>query len=332
MARQHFVFCHMLIRYFCFLPLLGLYLQSLSQTNNLSGNWTNGLEVYSSEKTNDSLLLFTGGDLHEGGYAFAVRIGRNNILSIVAAHAVDTHYGETPSLGKAGDKVIYRVINGTSVLIIESPEGIIHDFMKAMGPDESLKQLYIQNKVNFQLSGKYIDKANNKEIIFYPNKTIAEGFTDSKKYKFEEEFDYPSEVITFGKGKTFCYKRSQIGLDIFKAKSIGDDGWINGVKLMSLQLVSSLDISGKPELKGKFTFASTQFMIKGILRYFSASDRRLIRNEIFARHGFIFKSEDLKKYFGSQDWYKPQFNDVTDQLTDLEKLNIRLINDFKDNN
>lgn len=73
-------------------------------------------------------------------------------------------------------------------------------------------------------------------------------------------------------------------------------------------------------------------MIKGILRYFSASDRRLIRNEIFARHGFIFKSEDLKKYFGSQDWYKPQFNDVTDQLTDLEKLNIRLINDFKDNN
>ncbi len=87
---------------------------------------------------------------------------------------------------------------------------------------------------------------------------------------------------------------------------------------------------GQTELKGKFAFASAQFLVRGILTHYSAADRRLIRNEIFARYGYIFKSEDLKKYFGSQDWYKPQFNKVTDRLTDLEKLNIRLIMDFKD--
>jgi len=322
----------MQLRYFCLLPLLGLYLQSVSQTINLTGDWTNGLEAYSSKKINDSFFLFTGGDLHEGGYAFAVRIGRNNTLSIVPARAVDNSYGETPSIGRTGDKVRDKVINGTKVLIIESPEGVIHDFLKAMNPDESLLQIYIQNKVNFELSGKYINVKNNKEVIFYPDKTIAEGLTDSKKYKLEDEFDYPAEVITFDKGIRFCYKRSDTGLDIFKAKPTEDDGWTKGLKLMSLQRVSSLDISGKPELKGQFTFASTQFMIKGILRYFSVSDRRLIRNEIFARHGYIFTSEDLKKYFASQDWYKPQFTDVNDQLTDLEKLNVRLLNDFKGNN
>lgn len=317
------------LRYFCLLSLLGLCLQSVAQTTNLAGSWTNGVEIYSTEKMNDSIFLFTGGNLHEGGSAFAVKVSRNNVLSIASARVIDPNYGEDPSVGKAGDKVIYKVIDGTRVLIIESPEGVIQAFMKAMTSDESLQQLYIQNKVNFELSGRYINEANNKAVIFYPNTTIAEGLTDSKKYTFESEYDYPVETITFTKGKTFCYKRTKTGLDIFKAKPIEDE-YTTGAKLMSLRRVASLDIAGKPELKGNFTFASTQLMIKGVLMYFSANERRLMRNEIFARHGYIFKSDDLKKYFGSQPWYKPVSNDVNDQLTELEKLNVRLIADFKD--
>ena len=326
---QYFVFCPMQLRYFALLSLLGLCLQAVAQTNNLAGSWTNGVEIYSTEKMNDSTILFTGGNLHEGGSAFAVKISRNNLLSIASARVIDPNYGETPSVGNAGDKVIYKVTDGTRVLIIESPQGVIEDFLKAMPADESLQQLCILNKVNFELSGKYINKANNKEVIFYPNNTIAKGITDSTRYRFEQEYDYPEEVITFSNRKTFYYKRSKNGLDIFKATLI-EDGWTKGAKLMSLQRVASLDISGKPALKGNFTFASTQFMMKGALMYFSANDRRLMRNEIFARHGYIFKSDDLKKYFGSQPWYKPVSNDVSDQLTELEKLNVQLIADFKD--
>lgn len=50
---------------------------------------------------------------------------------------------------------------------------------------------------------------------------------------------------------------------------------------------------------------------------------RLMRNEIFARHGYIFKNEDLKEYFSSQPWYKPQFENVDDKLSEIEKLNIK---------
>jgi hypothetical protein len=50
-----------------------------------------------------------------------------------------------------------------------------------------------------------------------------------------------------------------------------------------------------------------------------------MRNEIFAAHGYIFKSADLRDYFSKTKWYNPKFPDVTDKLTDIEKHNIQLI-------
>jgi len=56
-----------------------------------------------------------------------------------------------------------------------------------------------------------------------------------------------------------------------------------------------------------------------------SSELRIIRNEIFARHGYIFKSQDLKDYFSSKDWYKPKFENVDSYLTDDEKQYIQVI-------
>ncbi len=57
----------------------------------------------------------------------------------------------------------------------------------------------------------------------------------------------------------------------------------------------------------------------------SAEELRIMRNEIFARHGYIFKSQDLQEYFKSKEWYKPLHQDVTDLLTESDKKNIELI-------
>ena len=47
-----------------------------------------------------------------------------------------------------------------------------------------------------------------------------------------------------------------------------------------------------------------------------------MRQEIYARHGKVFKEPWLQKYFASFDWYKPDpdFNDS--MLTEVEKQNI----------
>jgi hypothetical protein len=43
------------------------------------------------------------------------------------------------------------------------------------------------------------------------------------------------------------------------------------------------------------------------------------RNQIFAKHGYIFKSTKYTDYFSNYDWYKPQFENVDHLLSDDEK-------------
>ena len=57
---------------------------------------------------------------------------------------------------------------------------------------------------------------------------------------------------------------------------------------------------------------------------------RIMRNEIYARHGYIFKLPELREYFMKQSWYVPVSEDVTNSLTSLEKENIELIKRYEE--
>jgi hypothetical protein len=56
-----------------------------------------------------------------------------------------------------------------------------------------------------------------------------------------------------------------------------------------------------------------------------AEDLKVLRNEIYARHGRVFKDPELQKYFEQQPWYKanPDFKD--DQLNEIEAANLAKI-------
>lgn len=49
------------------------------------------------------------------------------------------------------------------------------------------------------------------------------------------------------------------------------------------------------------------------------------RNEIFARKGHIFKSDKYIQYFEKMEWYEPQKSISMDDLNDIEKYNVKLI-------
>ncbi|MEZ4468063.1 MAG: YARHG domain-containing protein [bacterium] len=57
----------------------------------------------------------------------------------------------------------------------------------------------------------------------------------------------------------------------------------------------------------------------------SRRDLRLLRNMIYARHGYTFKSQLLGDYFGSFDWYTPDPAYSTARLTRLDWRNVKLI-------
>lgn len=56
---------------------------------------------------------------------------------------------------------------------------------------------------------------------------------------------------------------------------------------------------------------------------------KALRNEIFARHGRVFKSEDLRTIFENTDWYKPNPNYSDKMLNDIEKKNVQFILDYE---
>lgn len=57
----------------------------------------------------------------------------------------------------------------------------------------------------------------------------------------------------------------------------------------------------------------------------NSKELRIMRNEIYARHGLIFKSKDLQEYFSSKSWYSGQYSDVSYMLTEIEEKNIMFI-------
>ncbi|MCM3568994.1 YARHG domain-containing protein [Neobacillus mesonae] len=52
---------------------------------------------------------------------------------------------------------------------------------------------------------------------------------------------------------------------------------------------------------------------------------RLARNEIYARHGYIFKSKDLQDYFSKKPWYSQDASYNGTDLSEVEKANVELI-------
>lgn len=65
------------------------------------------------------------------------------------------------------------------------------------------------------------------------------------------------------------------------------------------------------------------------LEGFSKPALRIWRNAVYARHGRTFKSEDLQALFNEYAWYKPDEEYSDDELTDIDRANIKLIQEFE---
>ena len=68
------------------------------------------------------------------------------------------------------------------------------------------------------------------------------------------------------------------------------------------------------------------------VKYLPKDILRIARNEIFAKHGYIFETEDLKQFFSYKEWYKgtvkpSDWNDSV--LNECEKKNLELISKYE---
>jgi hypothetical protein len=80
---------------------------------------------------------------------------------------------------------------------------------------------------------------------------------------------------------------------------------------------------------GNFTQGSKRLLKEEDVENLTAGDLEIMRNEIFARHGYCFKKKELREMFEDKDWYVPNTVDVKKDLTEIEKKNIALIKKYE---
>lgn len=76
-----------------------------------------------------------------------------------------------------------------------------------------------------------------------------------------------------------------------------------------------------------FTKSGEKKLLDSDLSSLSKEKLALVRNEIFARHGYVFEEEPYKSYFKGKLWYKPNpnFKEKDEELNNIEKYNVQLI-------
>ena len=95
------------------------------------------------------------------------------------------------------------------------------------------------------------------------------------------------------------------------------------------------DIQETMEMEYIFPDSDSRYLSEDELLDLDSDVLKLARNEIFARHGYIFKDKKLQEYFKSTSWYKGTVKgkdfDMEKEFNDFEKANVALIGSFEEN-
>lgn len=78
-------------------------------------------------------------------------------------------------------------------------------------------------------------------------------------------------------------------------------------------------------MPGDLELFENKLIGENLLRGLSLHELRLLRNEIYARHGRIFKTMWIQQYFGNQPWYDPKEDFKDEEISGPDKTNIETI-------
>ena len=74
-------------------------------------------------------------------------------------------------------------------------------------------------------------------------------------------------------------------------------------------------------------YSNCSYLSTSELYKYNKSTLALIRNEIYARHGYVFNTNPYKDYFNSKSWYYPDssFKGNDSELNSYEIENVKTI-------
>jgi len=310
--------------------------------------WTDGTSYYrpffadlknieNKPRMNGDTIFFLGGSLHEAGWTIDVLLANDGKMTV--ANDNDAF---------KGDKVEFRKVGSETLLIFSDVRtDVVKSVLKKFSG--ALSDRYEDDYRQYFFAGTY--KHNNSSgdpIVFNRNQSVVSGFPKKGEnaYTFVEAYEAPVNILSFNDKEIYEVKKTLTGLELIPMKPDPkyEDEWKehkdayylteDNAKAKIVLIKTAEGQSGLPV--GTFPLVSKQVMTRYELVRYAGGDihsnssyhkhLQIMRNEIFARYGYKFAvGGEMAKHFGEQAWYKPQFDDVTSKLTEIELINIALI-------
>lgn len=240
------------------------------------------------------------------------------------------------NLKNTNTKIIALLI-GSIVLVILglilSKDGMMYKYYMAKGDneviawqavghyEEALKIDYneeVLNKIEYKVlnSGTYSTELlkNLKNVLKKPdfNNLCVEVYSKEAEKAFEAD-DYKS-------CENYLKKAENYGYDV------NDFVYLDELK------EDKDDYSEEYDDDYIIADSDVRYLSRNELSKYTKTQLGYIRNEIFARHGYIFKNKEYSDYFGNKSWYvpDPDCSGTEADLNSVERANVELIQDMEE--
>ena len=308
------------------------------QTTLLGSYWHNGdYFTFIKFETDTNFVTFTA-NLHEGADGIPWKKTANPDL-YMRPNQIGNAWTDT--IIYYHDSIVHKTIEGQEVLLIYGRERTLKDILLRY-EGRSTNKWYelshgfdsvLESNIRRQIMGSFYTSdqqawhiTSDSILIFSLSSIPNQPFYGYAYTIHWGETDSPDGFLTLSDGRILCYKFTADGLDIYHGVSHiehEDFEWFSKGDLLCHLNKTNLDNA----VPGRWPEASTTLLTRGYLEPYPTDVLRLMRNEIYARHGHSFKDKQLTEFYNKEGlWYGTALLlQNSTELSEIEKLNVQLI-------
>jgi hypothetical protein len=180
-------------------------------------------------------------------------------------------------------------------------------------------------KITFVLDEPGTDKYDGKFEITLVGDTLI-----GKWNAYKKELKWPGKEFKLLK-KAFEYNASRMLPTEMEYVDWSDHKMVERLDTLEDGSIDSLGANTFYRSASEQIFklnASTTALKEEDVKNLRKLDLQIIKNTIFARHGYAFKKQTFRNFFDPVEWYVPVKNNVDNDLTAIENKNIVLLDRF----
>jgi hypothetical protein len=275
--------------------------------------WYNGALIYDATLLEgEKVLMSTTAEGEEIGFMLVPVQGKPDTYSITQS----PH--DAMMVEEEDATVQYLHQDAIEVLCFYNPDGNLYKLMTKTDEQDNQK-LNVENWMRM-IRGDYTMADGTKVSIDWDKALIGGTYVPVEAMTFN---GHTTGILKIdGEGTQLNgYMEVEFTTEGLQLYEVGFDEYGFPHRLLR----DSITLTESNPMNSRFDFVGYTLLHGSELYYYNKPALRLMRNSILARHGYVFQSKDLKKYFGNEPWYHPADSNDDIHLSFLEQLNIELI-------